>query len=232
MSEPEHGVDPRRTVEALVDGGVLVEASGEFGVSAEFLDAVEQTRADVSDLDAEAVGEVIATTVDDSDRQARLTDVGTDDREFLARYLALSETLPSSSVETRIRTVPLLDQFQDDPPRSDGAPDGFLPVRGDRLGTLTRLFPRSVVYVWLDDCDPCETLRETFEEMGDARLAGLGLFAVYGPDHARYLHDRYDVDGGPITLFMRRDEVDSRLYGAKPHRVYEREIGRLRDSTP
>ena len=234
MTEQEADATPERVAEALVRGGVLVETEDGFGVDESFVDAVERTREAVEELDASAVEARVADAVgdddDDGDRRALVAEVGTDDREFLALYLTLTERLPSLPAETRIRVVPLLQGFRGSPPREEGAPEAFVPIHGDRIRTITRLFPRSVVYVWLDDCEPCDQLREMFDEVFPEPPEGIELFAVYGPDYAEFLHYQYDVKGGPVTLFMLRDTVDSRVFGAKHERVYEGEVKQLRRS--
>lgn len=230
MADADVDEDAHRTVEALLDGGVLAETDDGFRVSSSFFDAVDRTHSDVEGLDEAAVRERVAETVEDEDRRALVVEVGADDREFLASYLALSDVLPDLPAETRIRTVPTLQQFRESPPRDEGAPAAFVPIHGDRIGTITRLFPRSIVYVWLDDCEPCDAMRGTFDDLFDAPPEGIELFAVYGPDYARHLHDNYKVHGGPVTLFMLRDAVDTRIWGERASVVVESEVEKLRES--
>lgn len=232
MTETDVDAASERVAEALVRSGVLVETEDGFGIAESFTDAVERTRESVEGLDEAGVEERVADAVDDEDRRALVTEVGTDDREFLALYLTLTERLPSLPAETRIRIVPFLQAFRGSPPRDEGAPEAFVPIHGDRMRTVTRLFPRSIVYVWLDDCEPCDAMREKFDELLDGRPDGVELFAVYGPDYAEFLHQEYDVKGGPVTLFMLRDAVDSRYYGEKHERVVEKEIEILQESEP
>ncbi|MEF8788792.1 MAG: hypothetical protein V5A61_01565 [Haloarculaceae archaeon] len=232
MTDADLDADPELLAGTLVDGGVLVETDDGFGVAESFSDAVERRHGEVDALDPSAVEERVAGAVDDEDQRALVTDVGTDDREFLALFLALTDALPSVPAETRIRIVPFLQVFRGSPPRDEGAPDAFVPIHGDRMRTITRLFPRSVVYVWLDDCEPCDAMRETFDELLGGPPEGVELFAVYGPDYAEFLHEEYDVKGGPVTLFMLRDAVDSRYYGEKHERVIEKEIEILQESDP
>ena len=231
-AETDAETTPEEIAGMLVRHGVLVETEEGFGLAEPFAEEVERTRQSVEELDGAAVETRVAEAVDDEDRHALVTEVGSDDREFLALFLTLSERLPSLPDETRIRVVPLLQGFRDSPPRDEGAPEAFVPIHGDRIRTITRLFPRSVVYVWLDDCEPCDAMREKFDEMLDGPPASVELFAVYGPDYAEYLHHEYDVKGGPVTLFMLRDRVDSRYYGEKHERVVEKEIEILQESEP
>lgn len=232
MTDTDVGTAPERVVESLVDGEALVETEEGFGVAESFTDSIERTYESVRGLDESAVEDRVADAVDDGDQRALVTEVGTDDREFLALYLALTERLPSLPAETRIRTVPLLQGFRGSPPRDEGAPEGFVPIHGDRMRTITRLFPRSIVYVWLDDCEPCDAMRETFEDLLDGPPDGVELFAVYGPDYAEFLHEEYDVKGGPVTLFMLGDRVDARYYGEKHERVVANEIETLQGMEP
>jgi hypothetical protein len=230
MTEQDVEAAPEGIADALVRGGVLVETEDGFRVAGSFTEAIERTRESVEGLGTAAVEERVADAVEDEDRRALVAEVGEDDREFLALYLTLTEWLPSLPAETRIRVVPLLQGFRGSPPREEGAPEAFVPIHGDRMRTVTRLFPRSIVYVWLEDCEPCDGLRETFDELFPEPPEGIELFAVYGPDYARYLHETYDVKGGPVTLFMLRDTVDSRVFGLKHRRIYESEVEQLRKS--
>jgi thiol-disulfide isomerase/thioredoxin len=232
MTDTDVETAPERVAESLVDGEVLVETEEGFGVAESFADSIERSYESVRGLDGSAIEERVADAVDDEDQRGLVTEVGTDDREFLALYLALTERLPSLPAETRIRIVPLLQGFRGSPPRDEGAPDAFVPIHGDRMRTITRLFPRSIVYVWLDDCEPCDAMRETFDDLLDGPPDGVELFAVYGPDYAEFLHEEYDVKGGPVTLFMLRDRVDARYYGEKHERVVASEIEMLQGMEP
>ena len=90
---------------------------------------------------------------------------------------------------------------------------------------LTR---RAVVYVWQEDCEPCDLVRQTLEDLLDAP-EDIALFAVYGPDWAELLYEEFDVAGAPTTLFVLDGEVDSRLNGPHYPESYEGELETLRE---
>jgi hypothetical protein len=230
MSEAEPMPDPEEAVELLIDADVLAHEGPEFRITASFERLVDQKRAEVAGASESAVTEYIERTTDDERLEQVVAEIGVVDNDFLAYYLALSERAPKLPSESRARTVLLLQQSADDPPREDGTPDGFVPVKGNQLETITKLTPASIVYIWREDCTPCDQVKTTLEEMFDSTSTGVGLFSVYGPAHAEYLHREFDVKGGPVTLFMTRDDVDSRVFGAKPRRIYEGEVEELRRS--
>lgn len=230
MSEAEPMADPKEAVELLIDADVLAEETAEFRITSSFEQLVDEKRAEVGGAGESAVTEYVEKTIDDERLEKVVADIGVADDDFLAYYLALSERAPKLPSESRARTVLLLQQSADNSPREDGAPDGFVPVKGNQLETITKLAPASIVYIWREDCRPCDQVKTTLEEMLSTNTSGIDLFSVYGPAHAEYLHKEFDVKGGPVTLFMTRDNVDSRVFGAKPRRIYEGEVEELRRS--
>lgn len=84
------------------------------------------------------------------------------------------------------------------------------------------------MYIWLDDCEPCETVHEDLDDIFEQPVDDLALFSVYGPDHAELLAEEYDVSGGPTVLFFHTGTVDARLYGAQHREVLETEIEKHR----
>jgi len=217
-------------LKTLIDLDVL-----ETGVDEETLAVAESFRTAVEDVEASLesgdVREPLAARVDDEDVVDGLAALGEEDPSFAAHYCVLADRAEGLSHDDLVRTVAVLVQFRETSPRTDGAPDAFLPVRGDQLPTLLRLSPRSVVYVWMDDCDPCDLVRESFDELFEQPPDDFALFAVYGPEWAELLHEKYDVSGAPTALFVRGDEVDSRLQGAHYTTAYEGEIETLRELT-
>jgi thiol-disulfide isomerase/thioredoxin len=149
------------------------------------------------------------------------------DPALIARYLALSSRTEEHDVVERLRLVPIVEQFFGTTP-DEGAPDAFTPVQPDQLPFLLNLYERAIVYMWRDDCEPCDLMREELESLFPDPPEDIALFAVYGPDDPRFLYEEYDVSGGPATLFMLNGEVDARLYGAHYTGVVESEIETLR----
>lgn len=146
------------------------------------------------------------------------------DLPYVAEWRVFSDRLPDSSPEEVLRLLTVLDLFQGESTETAGVPEPFLPVSGERLRTLLKLYDRAIVYVWKHDCPPCDTVRSDLEELLEEPPSGIPLFAVYGPDAATLLYDAYTVVGAPTVLFVLNDEVDLRLEGPQERDVLQREI--------
>ncbi len=192
----------------------VIEIGGDsLSLTDEFLDEVERWEPFVSESDSNAL-------------ETRLHEVGIPEPftetiisqrflfpEICAEYIALSIESPLCHPD-RVRLLPMFDSLRDHPPPTDGSPTAFVPVHGHRLPFHVDCFEKALVYIWLDDCPPCDTVREFLSAEAD-QLDELALFSVYGPDSAEELHDRYGVTGGPVVLFMLDGEIDARVPGAK-----------------
>jgi len=218
-------MDPDRVLDRLLETGVLVDADGDsLALSERFRDAR-----------SERIGEL--STVDDDEVAAALREATggridpADDRQERIRTLATLDALATHGefdAETRLTLLPVLDEFEADPPREAGVPHAFTPVTGSQLVTLLESSRRAIVYVWRDDCDPCDVMREEFDDMFPEPPEDIALLAVYGPD-AMDAMDRYDVVGAPTTLFVSEGSIDIRLQGAQYRELLETELEHLRD---
>jgi len=148
--------------------------------------------------------------------------------EFLCHYIVLGEMLPAINRDERIRVGILLSQFEQDPPRRSGSPDTFLPIHCRHLEYVVQFYTTAIVYVWKDDCEPCDLVKADLDDCFEERNSDLGLFSVFGPEDPEYLERTYDVVGGPTILFLYEGEVDARLQGAHYPEIIENEIERLR----
>jgi len=129
-----------------------------------------------------------------------------------------------------LKAVVFLDQFFHTPRTEDGTPTEAVPISMIQFRFLTHAHPKSVVYIWRDDCEPCDQMKTAL----DAVFADtdpeteIPLFSLFGPTNAQDLHEEYDVDGAPTTLFMKDGDVDSRLQGAQFESVIRSELNTLR----
>lgn len=210
------------SIESLVEADVLVAADdGAFSLAPAFREAVAGYEAASRGVLAGVLEDRFAA--DEVDSVLRVEDEAEDAR-FGARLCALADRLEDVPFEGAVTAGLLVDQFVDDPIPGEGVPAGFVPVRGRRLGVVRATFPRAVVYVWRRDCEPCDAMRETLEDVRPRFPEDVARFAVYGPNAARYLHEALDVQGGPATLFFADGDVQSRLYGAQYEAVVESEL--------
>ena len=206
-----------------------VGASGDLALTDEFQSAVADRRAAHHGEDAASFAETVATLVDDAGTARVLHDPETDDRECAYVYMVLSAVLSDLEEETRVQLAALVNANFGDPPRDEGAPRSFLPVHGEKLPPLANAHRRAIVYVWRDDCEPCDIMREHFDDILPTAPDDIALYAVYGPSAVDVLFDEYGVVGAPTTLFMLDGRVDCRLTKAQYPSVIETEIRKLRE---
>lgn len=218
------------TIEDLLAADVLTGTGGGNGVriSDRFIDAVET--AEETLVDADSLRERIDTTVEDGEARRSLHSLVADDPDFVVTYLTVDRFIEAEPEEV-LRATIVLAQLERGPPPDAGSPEAFMPVHADRLETVLHFFPKAVVYIWREDCDPCDLVREDFDEMFEEPPEDLGLLSVYGPADPDVLERAFGVPGGPTVLFVQRNRVLSRLYGAHHPATLQGEIDGLRDAT-
>jgi hypothetical protein len=136
--------------------------------------------------------------------------------ELVAVYLSAREAEPDLSAGDLHRVTLLIDQLRRGYPPTEGAPEGFMPIHGDRLPVYASLHAKTVAYVWDHDCDPCDLMAEELGELTPETGDETALVAIFGPDNADVLYDEYGVEGAPTTLFLLNGHVDTRLFGTSP----------------
>ena len=220
--------DSETLLERLSAGDVLeVDDRGTVRLDEAFTDRIDARRREIAGADDADLREVLRDASVEDDAIEGLIEAAALDEEFLAEYLAL-DRVDGLSHEARLRTLSLFDALRHAPPDA-GAPEPFVPVRGVRLPLLLPLYELAIVYTWREDCPPCETMKEGFEATFEEPPADIALFSVYGPDWGELLEERYDVVGGPTTLFFHEGRVDVRLTGAHATPIVRREVEKLRD---
>ena len=209
--------------ETLIQSGILTEQDGEaVQLSSEFESAVMEYSDQMNtETDLRVVLEEVGTS---PEHVANLVSIADDDPEFVARYLAVRDQAETLEFVESVRVLILLDQFSEPTPPTDGSPEPFFPIRGERLPAMLAIFPVTVVYVWREQCPDCDAMRDTLEAVFTDNYDQITLFSVYGPDCAKMLKDRYEVVGGPTTLFVVGGEIDARLQGAHVEEVVEEEV--------
>ncbi|QLG64151.1 thioredoxin family protein [Halorarum salinum] len=234
--------------EALFTSGVLAAADGVATTSADFESAVDGYLDEVAGLDRGGLADLVGGRVDRPAVVDPLAALGAEDPRTVAELCALADFLTTeptpegddagrSSADAGgpprdwLSLLPVLRLFRPVETPTEGVPDPFVPVPAAHVPHLTRVFSPAVVYVWLDDCDPCETVKADLESVFESPREVMP-FAVYGPDHREFLAEEYEVTAGPVVLFVRDGAVDSRLYGAQGPRSIETELDVLRESTP
>lgn len=128
----------------------------------------------------------------------------------------------------KIKSLVLLDLLSEGMPNSSGSPDGFLTIRGDQLEPVTRMFGVSLLYVWLEECNPCETVKADLENIYSDIPRDVALLAIDGQANDEQLMNEYDLVGAPTILIFLDTKVDVRLVGPYPLESVKQEIERTR----
>ncbi|MFC7229743.1 thioredoxin family protein [Salinirubellus salinus] len=228
--DADAAADSGALLDRLLDEAVVEPATegDRLRLTDGFTDRLDAVRTTVEDLDSSALREHVSAVVDDAAEVDALVDAGDHDEALLVGYLAVAESVQSFTHADRLRVLPVVDALCREPPAAHGSPAAFTPVHGDRLPFLLRVHPEAVVYIWLDDCRDCDEMRTTLDELYHEAPDDIAFFSVYGPDSPRLLKERFEVPGGPATLFVHGGTVDARLYGSQYESVIESELQTLR----
>lgn len=206
-----------------------IERTGEdrYEPSEEFIDRLERWETAVAEMTESEIHEELREVTDDEEAVDALLEFGGKQDQIAAEYLALSDIDGLSHAE-RIRLMSTFDTLLPTSFPTDGTPDAFLPVDGNRLPFLLSVYDRSIVYIWREDCEPCDIMNDEFDEIFSTPPDDLALLSVYGPECSVLLQKRYGITGGPVTLFALHGEIDARLNGAQHREVIETEIEKHR----
>jgi len=210
---------PEEILRSLLDGGVLAESeSGRLHVSDEFRETLESADGDDGGTD---------TLTGDA---AGVADRVEPDRLFELHFEALGEFVPSLDRQARARAAVTLGTFELSVPDA-GSPATFIPVPGEQVPALLDVFDRAVVYVWREDCEPCDSVREALDAMFEDHRETVAPLSVYGPASAELLDREYDIGGAPTTLFVADERVVSRLTGPYDEPFIRTELEKLLDAS-
>jgi hypothetical protein len=222
------GAKANTTINRLKEEGVITsDGNGGLRLTNELRQRIDREKTRVSTFEKdEAIDELSAVTSDTS-RAERLFEACEHDDGVLAEYLALGRFDMLSKTD-RLRGLILLNSLRGQPLRDEGAPEAFVPTDGNRLPLLLQMCECAIVYIWMEDCDPCDLMKKELNHIFEESPGEFGLFAVHGPSAEEVLRDRYQVDYAPVTLYFHRGEIDVRLQGAPTSRAIENEVDNLR----
>lgn len=219
-----------RLFTSLSESGIVGSEGEDIELTEEFRAAVSATRERLLEMEEADIEAELSEHSEESATE-RLAELAGDHPQFVASFLEAAKRVDGLSPEEQVKITAIVQQLQTGLPPSTGTPDGFFEVAGQQLDPLLALNEKAIVYVWRDNCDPCEPIREDLETLLDDP-DDIALLSVYGPDCPRYLQENYDVVAAPTVLFAVRGEIDSRLQGPHPTPSYEGEIEYLREELP
>lgn len=216
-------------LDRLVDDGVIDHGDdGRLVLTDGFRDRRHACRTELEAMDEDEYESTLDEFLSAVDRAVDVVD-----RDTVADAVAVGRTCESLDRADCLVVALSLDRF-DEPPRTDGVPDGFLPIRGREVGTFLQQNHAAIVYFWREDCAPCDLVREKLEALLDEGTipAETGLVAVYGPNSPTLLREEFEVGIAPTVLFCSDGSPDSRLIGDSSERILRREVEFLCEKLP
>lgn len=219
--------DYERLLDDLLEAEIFeASADGELHPTESFRRTREEYRDEVAGLDDDEFDEELSAFT--SADGVTPPDVGVD---ALGDAKAIYHAAESMDRERSMLAAVALQRIEAANAAS-GVPDGFVELNGEEIDGFMRSNPAAVVYFWREDCDPCDGVREIFEALlADGEIPEqVGLGAVYGPDSAELVRERYQVAVAPTTLFCVDGRIDSRIIGDSEYNVLRTEIRTIADS--
>lgn len=206
----------------------IFEASeaGELRPTESFRQRREEHRMAVEGLDDDELADTLA-------RFATAEDVDPDDvgLRTLGDAMAIFEVAESVDRERSLLAALALERIEA-AEGEPGVPEGFVPIDGEDVDGFIQNHSAAVVYCWREDCEPCDGARGNFEALlGEGEIPEpVGLGAVYGPDSAELIREKYQVGVAPTTLFCVDGQIDSRIVGNPGYEAFKTEIGMITES--
>ncbi|WP_336023274.1 hypothetical protein [Halobellus salinisoli] len=215
--------DPEDLYERLLDEGLFESEDEQLQLGEEFVSARQRFRKAIAGRDEDADVPRLGEYVERTPFSAEEVDDGT-----FADALAVSDVCETVDAGTSLHVALSLDRSEAAEDESH-VPAGFVSLAGEEIESFLRAHPASIVYCWRENCDPC---RAVGDHLADLRRDGtileqFGLAAVYGPDNAEVLSEKYDMGGSPTTLFCAGTTIESRFMGNPGPKGLRREINTL-----
>lgn len=160
------------------------------------------------------------------------TDADPVDKETLGDAIAIYHAADSVDREQSLLAAQALERIEATESAS-GVPGGFVSIDGKDIDAFMRSHSAAIVYFWREDCEPCAGIHDHFETLlAEGKIPErVGLAAVYGPDWADFLDERYQVSVAPTTVFCVDGRIDSRLVGNPGYEAFRIETEMIVDPT-
>jgi len=197
-------IDPEAALDALIERGIVVEASdGTLSTTDDF----ERTRAVYYDTYV-AIGDddLVATVAEvfDVDEETAARRIEDEDltREGIITYLSLqSELDPRPDDLTLAVMAELVTQLGPTSP----VPESLQEVDDDSHEAFLSANPDAVVTVWKRYCDPCDEMKADLDGICDRLPDGVAVAGLEGEVCHEFVN-RYDVSAAPALVCFRDGE--------------------------
>ncbi len=218
--------DFEQLLDDLLDAGVFeLSEGGELRPTEPFRRSRVEHRAEVDRIDDVFESTLSAyVTGDDVDPSC----VG---KDTLGDAMAIYHAAESVDRERSLLAAQALERIEATESAS-GVPGGFVSIDGEDVDAFMRNNPAAIVYFWREDCEPCAGTYDHFETLlAEGKIPDrVGLAAVYGPDWADLLDERYQVSVAPTTVFCVDGRIDSRLVGNPGYEAFRIETEMIVDA--
>lgn len=218
--------DHERLLGDLIESGVFEESpDGSLQPAESFQSRRQEHRTEVAELDGPELDEARSAYTASADPDPSVVGV-----ETLGDARAIYNTAASLGRERALLAALALERMEKSESLG-GVPEGFVPLEGAEVDGFMESHPVAILYFWREECEPCDAVRESLEALvanGEIPEA-VGLGAVYGPDAAELVRDRYQVAVAPTTLFCVDGRIDSRILGAHAYEAIRTEIRTITD---
>jgi thiol-disulfide isomerase/thioredoxin len=210
---PDAITDAESGLSFLVDRGVLRESDDVVVTASDFEDVRAVYHATYSNVDDDRIYETVADVfdLDVETARARVEEHGLT-REELIAFLSLRSFLDAdiSREETSLLAAIV----------AEASPPSPVPVElneitdEDYAGFLDD-HPDAVVTVWRRHCDPCDRLRDRFDELRDLAPDRVGFAGIDGESTVEFRRE-FEVEAAPTTLLFAEGELVERRRGYQP----------------
>jgi hypothetical protein len=222
-------VNPETVVARLEQADVLEPGPDDsFRISEHFEEILSEQAAELANGDGSSAETEIADLGLDSDRANALARLAEIDETAIATYRALAEVTTDLEPDEIFDVLSVFELLQHEAERTEGAPATFFPIEGSHLETFLSLYRKAIIYVWREDCHPCDLMQGDLDDVF-GETTDLMTLAVYGPNIPEDVRDQFRLVGAPMTLFVLDGRIDSRLVGAHHAEVIEAEADQLRE---
>lgn len=209
-------------IDSLLDSDIIFENDSiQLEVTEKYCESYSETQQKIHSYSNSELQELVRKASENESEASELINISTANHELLAEYLTLTKVGSLNHGEI-IQILTIWDSFHQQQVRSEGCPNGFLPVRVYRIPLIVTVIDSVIAYIWRDDCPPCKQIKETLDTLKSTNETA--LIGCYGPDNPNLLFDRYEVRGGPTILFFLDGSIDARLVGEQNPKIIEREF--------
>jgi thiol-disulfide isomerase/thioredoxin len=150
--------------------------------------------------------------------------------EILASANAIQRMVPTIDANDALLLAETFARFEREE-FTEGVPEGFIPISGAEIEEYINQSLISILYFWREDCPACQTMKNTLERLleDESIPDDIGTAAIYGPNYASLLREKYQVKLAPTVLFVKNGSTETRHVGETYEQVLINELDSIID---